>query len=83
MATIPNHNSILQQAYLSQKRSITVNLKDVEEIKEVKEKKQRKYLPGLIGLIIGILICGIILAPVLTMYISSQGQYIVFFTEKS
>jgi len=82
MATVPNRNSILQQIYLSQKRSVTVNLKDVEEIKEVKEKIQRKYSPTLIGLIIGVLVGGIILVPVLTMYINSQGQYVVFFREK-
>jgi hypothetical protein len=66
MATVPNHDSILQQIYLSQNRSTLV---------EVKAGQRGKYSSCLIGLIIGVLAGGIILAPITTIYISHHGQY--------
>ena len=64
MATVPAHNSILQQIYLSQNRANLV---------EVKGTNRAKYSSCLIGLIIGVLAGGIILAPVLIIYTNQNG----------
>jgi hypothetical protein len=74
MATVPDHNSILQQIYISQKRSTLVG---------VKGTNRAKRSSCLIGLIIGVLTGGIILAPIMIIYISHQGQYVMFLKEES
>lgn len=71
---VPNGDSILQKIYLSQRRATIVEIKEPEKVME-----KQKYSSWIIGLIVGILCGGIILAPILTLYLTSPGQYFIYF----